>query len=76
MLPTVRTLQRPLGSMVLRERQVIASVTLADGVRVGGGGEALARVGADRFQHPEPRPRVHLLSTDDEALADQAVERV
>ena len=47
--------QRPLGSVTLGQREVVAIVALAHGLLVAGGREALGGVGADRLKHPQPR---------------------
>ena len=65
-----------IGAVALGEREEVAVVALADGVAVGGGGEALAGVGADRLQHPQPGGRVRVLAAHEQALGDEPVERV
>ena len=62
--------------MALGEREVVAIVVLAHGLDVGRGDEALACVGADRLQHPQPGGRAHVLASHEQALRDQGVERV
>ena len=58
------------------DRQEIAEVTLAHSIRFSGGREALGCVGADRFQHPQPRRRMRVLSAHEQALGDKPFKRV
>ena len=75
-LPGAGTPKRAIGSVALGEREVVAIVVLAHGLDVGRGGEALAGVGADRLEHPQPGWRERVLASHEQALGDQAVERV
>ena len=75
-LAGVGTPKRAFGSVALGEREVVAIVVLAHGLDIGRGGEALAGVGADRLEHPQPGGRERVPASHEQALGDQAVERV
>ena len=62
--------------MALGHGQKEAVVALADGLLVAGGREALGGVGADRLEHHQSRRPVGVLAAHEQALGDQAVERV
>ena len=61
---------------MLGQGEKVAVVALTDGFRVGGGREALAGVRADRLEHRQPRGAVWLPAAHEQALGDEAVERV
>ena len=74
-LLTARAPQRAGGSVVLRELEQVAVMALADGLLVASRREALGRVRADRFKHPESRWRLRVLATHEQALGHQLVQR-
>jgi hypothetical protein len=51
-------------------------VARTDGVVVRDDGEALPGMGADRFEHQQPRGRARVSTADEQALGYQTVERV
>jgi hypothetical protein len=70
------TPERPFGSVQLGEREIVAAVALADGVVVGGGCELLGGVGADRFEHQQPRDAARPEHAHEQTLGDQTIKGV
>ena len=74
--PGVGAPKRAIGSVALGELEVVAIVVLADGVDVSGAGEALAGVGADRLEHPQPGGGVRVLAVGREGSWPSRPSRV
>lgn len=71
MLVAVRPPQRTFVSVAFGQGEVVAVVALADGVVVGGGREALGRVGANRFEHPHSGRCVRAAASEQVSAASQ-----
>ena len=74
--PAVATPQRPVGAVAFGDGEEVLGVALAHDLGVGPRHEPLAGVRAHRFEHREAGRLVRPRAAHQEALGDEAVERV
>ena len=68
--------ERLFAAVRCADSEEVVVVALTDGVDVGRCRKALLGVGADRLEHHQPRLAVWLPAAHEQALGDEAVERV